>query len=390
MATRVEPIQKCPFPDGSSDDRKTVHVAGRGGMVRRPLPVTQFMDARAVLRSGEAEQAGFLSDLARRYSRMKQPILFLSGEEHRHQRKATARFFAPKVVAGRYRDLIRAETARLITSLRQQGTADLDSLSLDLAVTVAAEIVGLTQSDGKAMAARLETITGGGNAPRWPWSKLAMMMRRQWEVRHFLREDVRPAIAARKAAPREDVISHLMDEGYNEQEILVECLTYGAAGMITTREFITVAGWYMLENPELRAQFVAADDNAKIVLLEEILRVEPVVGMIYRRMPGENTVLGIDVRAANADESVVGQCPFAVDPERGVAAKYGNAVMSFGDGEHRCPGAQVAMHEAAIFLEALMAVPGLRLTRAPDVGWNALITGYELRGATLSCDKLAS
>ena len=123
------------------------------------------------------------------------------------------------------------------------------------------------------------------------------------------------------------------------------------------------------------------------MLLEEILRVEPVVGMIYRRLPGREGVLGIDVRAANADESVAGACPYAVDPERGIEAKYGHAVMAFGDGEHRCPGAQVAMHETAIFLEALFAVPGLTLERAPAVGWNPLITGYELRGARLACDR---
>ncbi len=388
MATRS--VSGCPVAPPPGDTRKTVEVSGRGGMVRNPLHVTDFIDARAVLRSADAEQAGFLSDLARRYSRMKQPILFLSGEDHRRQRKATARFFAPKVVAGRYRDLIRSETDRLISRLRGEGSADLDTLSLDLAVTVAAEIVGLTNSDAVTMAHRLETITGGGAVPRWPLGKLAMMFRRQWQVRHFLRNDVRPAIAARTAEPREDVISHLISEGYNEQEILVECLTYGAAGMITTREFITMAGWHMLQDPALRARFVEADDAGKIALLEEILRLEPVVGTIYRRVPGQSGVLGIDIRAANTDESVVGACPFSVDADRQVAPKYGNAVMSFGDGEHRCPGAQVAMHEAAIFLEALMQVPGLRLVREPTVGWNALITGYELRGATLSCDKVAA
>ncbi len=389
MATRTQNMSQCPVSAGNGDERKTVYVAAQGGLIRSPIRVAGFDDARAVLRSGEAEQAGFLSDLARRYSRMKQPILFLSGEEHRRQRKATARFFAPKVVTGRYRDLIRSETARLIGRLRAQGGADLDALSLDLAVTVAAEIVGLTESDSAAMAHRLETITSGGAQPRWAIGKLAMMLRRQWQVGHFLRKDVRPAIMARKSAPRDDVISHLIAEGYNDQEILVECLTYGAAGMITTREFITVAGWYLLENPDLRARFMAANDLGKIALLEEILRVEPVVGMIYRRMPDRPGVLGIDVRAANTDETVTGACPYGVDPDRNVAAKYGNAVMAFGDGEHRCPGAQVAMHEAAIFLEALLQVPGLRLERAPDIGWNALITGYELRGARLSCDAAA-
>lgn len=370
--------------------RKSAHVAGRGGVASVREAVTDFTAARAILRNPEASQAGFLADLARRFSRMKQPILFLSGEEHRRQRKATARFFAPRVVSGRYRDLITTETARLIAQFRRDGAADLDALSLDLAVTVAAEIVGLTESDGLAMAQRLEAITGGQGTSTWAIMKVLQLFRRQWQVRHFLKNDVQPAIRARQANPRDDVISHLISEGYNDQEVLTECITYGAAGMITTREFITMAGWHMMENDALRAHFMAADDNGKIALLEEILRVEPVVGTLYRRLPGSDWIHGIDVRAANTDESVTGACPFAVDADRTISAKYGGAVMAFGDGEHRCPGAQVAMHETAIFLEALFAVPGLRLERAPTVGWNPLITGYELRGAALVCDRNAA
>ncbi len=388
MATHAETIAQCPVSTGQGgDDRKSAHVATRGGVVRHAEPVTDFTAARAILRNGEARQAGFLADLARKFSRMKQPVLFLSGEEHRRQRKATARFFAPKVVTGRYRDLIRTETARLIAQLRRQGSADLDALSLDLAVTVAAEIVGLTESEGIAMARRLEAITGGGGTSRSPIMKVLQLFRRQWHVRAFLRDDVRPAIVARRDNPRDDVISHLIAEGYNDQEILTECVTYGAAGMITTREFITMAGWHMLERPELRDRFVAADEEARIALLEEILRVEPVVGTLYRRMPGADRALAIDVRAANTDASVTGACPHRVDPDRAIPAKFGAAVMAFGDGEHRCPGAQVAMHETAIFLEALFAVPGLTLERAPAVGWNPLITGYELRGARLACSQ---
>jgi hypothetical protein len=48
------------------------------------------------------------------------------------------------------------------------------------------------------------------------------------------------------------------------------------------------------------------------------------------------------------------------------------------------------LQEAAIFLDRLLRVPGIRLARTPDIGWNALIAGYELRGATLACDGAAA
>ena len=49
------------------------------------------------------------------------------------------------------------------------------------------------------------------------------------------------AVRSRRRNPRRDIISHLLEQGYNQADILVECVTYGTAGMVTTREFITMA-----------------------------------------------------------------------------------------------------------------------------------------------------
>jgi cytochrome P450 len=160
------------------------------------------------------------------------------------------------------------------------------------------------------------------------------------------------------------VISHLLDQGYSNREILTECLTYGAAGMATTREFIVMAAWHLFEREDLRRSFLESDEQARIALLEEILRLEPVVGALYRRAERELTLEGeggpmvipagalvkVDVRAANTDPAVAGPCPFKVDARRVVeASKASDSLMSFGDGPHRCPGAAVALQETAIF-----------------------------------------
>jgi cytochrome P450 len=41
------------------------------------------------------------------------------------------------------------------------------------------------------------------------------------------------------------VVSQLLSLGFRDLEILTECLTYAAAGMVTTRELIGVAGWHL-------------------------------------------------------------------------------------------------------------------------------------------------
>jgi cytochrome P450 len=205
-------------------------------------------------------------------------------------------------------------------------------------------------------------------------------------------------VRERRKQRRDDIISQVLDKGYSDRAIMIECLTYATAGMVTTREFMVMVAWYMFERPELREQFLSADEDGQFLLLHEILRLEPIAGLIYRRVDEElqSTVLGqpvtagakfaIDLRAVNSDEAIVGPCPFALDPERAKRQNQNSTFMSFGDGSHRCPGSQVALYETRIFIDRLLRVPGIRLERAPEMHWNAPLMSYELRNAIVACD----
>jgi cytochrome P450 len=227
--------------------------------------------------------------------------------------------------------------------------------------------------------------------------KLALRLRRL-TVLQFFYLDVKPAIAARRKSPQDDVISHLLNQNYNDYEILSECVTYAAAGMATTREFISVATWHMLEQPELRQRYLAADEPERHDLLHEILRLEPVVANLFRRATEDVTVPGatpvtikkgdlinIHITKANGDPGIVGEHPQSVCPARPLAGdKTPTMLLSFGDGAHRCPGAYLAMHETDIFLQKLLRLPTLRIVQKPTVSWNDLIAGYEVRGFLLA------
>ena len=386
----------CPF-HREGDDRKSAAAADAGGTVDPDMRTRDFAEARAILRNQNVRQAGFLAEQVGKIgSATRQPILFLEGETHRVQRSATARFFTPRIVTTHYRELMVELSEMLVSRFVKDKTAFLDQLSLDLAVAVASHIVGLTNSDPKGLARRLDVFFTGDFRPHpGKLASLIKFVQSQYRVLSFYYHDVAPAIRARRRQRRDDVISHLIDEGYNGREILTECLVYGAAGMATTREFIVMAAWHMLEREDLKTAFLTADEKGKIALLEELLRLEPVVGYLYRRMPADEAeavgappgaAVAIDVRAANTDTTAFGERPCEFVPGREVSAKYGNAGLSFGDGEHRCPGAQVALQESCLFLERLLQVPGLKLDRAPTLAWNPLVTGYELRNALISCD----
>ncbi|GMA41496.1 cytochrome P450 [Mobilicoccus caccae] len=212
----------------------------------------------------------------------------------------------------------------------------------------------------------------------------------------FYVRDVRPAIVARRRERDEDVISHLIDQDYTDPEILIECVTYGAAGMVTTREYICMVAWHLLEDAELRRRYLTAEQTERHDILHEILRLEPVVGHLYRRATSDITlqdggtvhhipagaVMDLSVRAANADPDVVGEDPLCVRPDRAMSKGVRPEAMSFGDGNHRCPGNSLAIHETDILLTRLLALEPV-LESPPRLGWLDLIAGYELREVRL-------
>ena len=237
-----------------------------------------------------------------------------------------------------------------------------------LATQVAAQVVGLTNSSIKGMSSRLNTFFEGDPTEfSWRPDKLWRFLMTQSATLRFFYQDVKPAIRARRKQPGEDVISHLLSKGYSDAEILTECITYAAAGMVTTREFIVMAAWHLLENDTLRETYVNADEKARQNILQEILRLEPVVGHLYRRATKSLTLehegetltipagarIDLDIRAANADPETVGAEPLQLCPARPLERGVQGAVMSFGDGHHRCPGAYIALQESDIFLTRL-------------------------------------
>jgi len=270
-------------------------------------------------------------------------------------------------------------------------------------VTAEAVGVGLTESPVPRMARRLVSFF---NQPPFDITRDDLgRTRGQWAraavngllpIVRFYAADVRPAIRARRRQPREDVISHLIGEGYSDLEILVECVTYGTAGMVTTREFICMAAWHLLQNPPLRERYLVAGQPERFAILNEVIRLEPVVGHLYRRVTEPLEVndgasawtipaghlVDVCIRPANADAAAVGERPLDLCPQRTLPSGVNQAVLSFGDGAHKCPGQPLAILESDVLLRRLFARDPRILTE-PELGWDDLIAGYMLRGFAL-------
>mgnify|MGYP001263694762 CR=1 FL=1 len=361
---------------------------------------------RQVLREKDATtQAGFSAE-SMPASVGERPILFMDGEEHRKHRAKVARFFAPKTVANRYRELMENRADALVAEAVAATTFHLDHLTLRYSTEVAAQVIGLTNSNVDRMARRLEglfvqpdqspqSLRKGGRL-----NELWHTVRGHTPMLAFYLADVRPAIAARRRVPAEDVISHLLAEGYRDPAILIECVTFGAAGMATTREFISMAVLHLLADADLRARYLVAQEPDRRDILHEILRLEPIIGHLYRRaardidipVDGEmfhirkGDLIDLYLRQANSDEATVGECPLDLRPGRLLPRGIGPEMMSFGDGHHKCPGNSLAIQETDIFLTRLLR-HDLVVAHAPVMAWHELIAGYSLREFVLTVPK---
>ena len=387
-APLVEPTD-CPI---EQDSNGVWHVRG-------------YEQAQAVLRSDCVRQAGFQAEMLDKLPNyMNPPILFLEGKEHRKQRSQTAKFFTPRTTDSQYRQLMQDFSEEIVADFKCAGRADLSQMCMKMAVRVAAQVVGLTDSRQKGMSGRIDRFLQQNPTDfGWTFRQLKSFLQTQFDLLRFYLLDVQPAIKARQAAPKEDVISHLLASGYGNVEIMTECITYGAAGMVTTREFIGVAMWHCLKNPELHQLMLTADQETRYSFLHELLRLEPVVGSLYRRTTADLTLdheaskvtipsgslIELHIYAINGEESIVGQQPLHLCPNREMAArkpKVSQYVMSFGDGAHRCPGAYIAIQESDIFLRRILKLEGIRMEQPPTVTYNQTVKGYELRNFIIAVD----
>ncbi|MGC2941849.1 cytochrome P450 [Brevibacterium sp. FAM 24638] len=388
----------------ATETGNSAEVAGpqrdMSGTERGMWRIRSFRAARRILRArGRSTQAGFTAEKIPRGLFRAHPILISDGPDHDRQRREVARFFAPAVIADRYGERIADSAQKIVDEAVVTGRCRLDEEALHFTVDVTSQVVGLTESDTDSMASRLVAFF------RQPPVDLAAenwgRTKRQWvqaavngivPLLRFFAHDVRPAIRAHRRRHRGDVISHLLDSGHSTGDILVECLTYGTAGMVTTREFIAMACWHLLEDEELRQDYLTAEQPRRLSILEEIIRLEPVVGHLYRRATSAidigddrtaitaGDLIDVCVREANVDPDVYGADAEGLCPHR--SGSVPAAGLSFGDGAHACPGKPLALFETDALLHRLLACEP-RLLTEPTIDWDDLIEGYRIRNFDL-------
>lgn len=398
------PVRVCPV-DHAEFKTPRVGPEGETGVWRDDTGVWHVRDfeaAKQLLRGRSTRQAGFKAEFQERMpDEMRRPILYQEGPEHLEQRKQTARFFTPRAVET-YRPMMESLARELVVQLKRDKRTDVRALNLNMAMRVVSQVVGLTDSRLPGIAKRLDVFLANESVARE--SRLMGLLRKarnRISVLSFFFLDVKPNIEKRRKQRQDDLISYLLDQGYNDWEIFTECVTYGAAGMVTTREFMALALWHLIERPALAARYQVAGEEERTAILHEILRLEPIVVQLKRRSEqdialttaaGEvaipaGSLIVVNVQAANADVTLVGDNPHAICPMREMHAPVVMpSVIAFGDGHHRCPGSYVALQETDVLLMHLLPLPGLRIAHLPEIGWSETASGPELHNFVIEVD----
>jgi cytochrome P450 len=169
-------------------------------------------------------------------------------------------------------------------------------------------------------------------------------------------------IGQRRAAPREDLISTLIQaeaehDDFSPHELQMLCFLLLGAGNETTRTLITHGFLGLTRHSDQQARLRAERDVGRAV--EELLRwVSPIIHQArtvttdteingQHLAPGDQVVLLYG--SANRDERVFGETAEDLDVTRDP-----NPHLAFGFGEHFCLGAALARLEAHVLLQELV------------------------------------
>jgi pimeloyl-[acyl-carrier protein] synthase len=285
-------------------------------------------------------------------------LLMLDPPAHTRLRRLVNKAFTPRVVE-QLRDRIRAQVDELLDRVRARREMDLVAdLATPLPVIVIAELLGVPTADrarlkewSDALAVLLDPLqaSAGLDACQRAYDELAAYMR---EI-----------FGARRAAPRDDLISALVaveEQGQTlaETEMLALVFLILGAGHETTTNLIGNAVLALLRHPAERRRL--QDDPSLIdSAVEEFLRFDSPVQATDRiaacdlevagRRVTQGTVVLCLLGAANRDPARFS------DPDRLDLGRRDNQHLAFGYGAHFCLGAALARLEARIAIASLLA-----------------------------------
>ncbi|HZP30322.1 MAG TPA: cytochrome P450 [Acidimicrobiia bacterium] len=291
--------------------------------------------------------------------------------EHTAFRQLFSRAFTPRTVE-QLEEPIGALADELLDAMlaASDRAADFhDAYACPLPTIVIAQLLGIPPEDLPRFKQMSNDLTATYNLPD-PRASAA--------PRAAFDEYFSTVIAARRAEPRDDLVSRLAaaevdGRRLSDHELQWMLLLLLLGGNETSTALLTNVVWRLLEVPE---RWEALRTSPELVdgVVEESLRHDPPVLGLFRTPTRDVPLHGVTIpekskvmlcyASANRDEAVFDDAEtFRLERPVDETRRH----LSFGFGAHFCPGAALARLEARVTLERLVErVPSLRLAGAPE------------------------
>ncbi len=311
-ARRKGPVLlEWPFPED---------IAAADGEYEPSFGVFGHDEVVAVLRDHETYSSQVLAEIMG--PMLGHTMIAMDEPEHRAHRALVAPAFRPKLLARWEQELVRRVVDELIDTFAPLGRIDLvRRLTFAFPVRVIARILGLPEHDSPQF-------------QRWSLELISVVVNwdRGIEASNALRDYFAEQVAQRRARPRDDLISELVDvelDGHrlSDEEIFSFLRVLLPAGIETTYRSLGNLLYALLTDAELAGIEIPAGRDL-------------------------NVFLG----SANRDERRY------AEPDRFDIHRTPVPHVSFGSGPHMCLGMHLARMETRVALDAVLErLPDLRL-----------------------------
>ncbi|MEX2206607.1 MAG: cytochrome P450 [Myxococcota bacterium] len=351
--------------------------------------LSRYDDVIAVLRdssfSSDERNLNLYSRMVRRMARHGLPdpyqgdnmsMLRRDPPDHTRLRGLVAKAFTPRAVE-RMRPRVEQILKELVEARPAHGAMELvREFAAPLPVRVIAEMLGVPPEDHlrfRDWSNQIVRSLGEGD-----FEDQRAALRATAELRSYFEA----IVDARRAAPRDDLISALVaaeEDGdrLRLSEMFATLVLLLVAGNETTTNLISNAMLALLRNPEQLA-LLRAEPERVPAALEEVLRYDSPVQMTSRIVKQDCTLSGHRLRRGQQLVLLLGAAnrdPAAnASPERLDITRGDLRHLSFSHGIHFCLGAQLARLEGSLALEALVTrYPNVRLPEQTIVWRNNTI-----------------
>lgn len=340
--------------------------------------ITRYDDAVAVLRDHRRfvkdvrntmtpAERDALPDEPSLLSLLSRHMLNADGAEHARLRALVNKAFTTRMVE-QLQGQIESVAYKLLAAVQRKGATDLiEAFAFPLPIIVIAELLGVPARDRNRFRAWSNALVTPTPDSARNAQKLAKSRQSMEDFINYLRA----IFAARRAQPRDDLISSLLaaeeaGDVLSEDELFSMILLLIVVGHETSVNLIGNGTLALLQHSETWHQL---RDTPTLLpsAIEEMLRYDCPVERAPMRYAAEDVELaGVTIRRGDAVSVVLGSAnrdpaQFAA-PDTFDITRNPNRHLAFGHGVHYCLGAALARLEGRIAIQTLMdQMPDLHL-----------------------------